>query len=257
MKAHSPAFPAFTALSLKVVGVILIVSSLIDYITLLIPFNVQEKAWQLTFATQIVDRGVIPLVGISFLLVGYWIGSSYSDSQGDENLFLDLKFWAFVLASILGLLFLVLPIVHMNNINQQSQEYLKQIDAGANQAQQQLAAQSQQVDALRKDPKKLAELDEAIKSGRFQGAQLQQLQELQKLTQDPKVLNERLTAAQTQLGSRKLKAENQTQTEAWKLGLRTSLSSLLLALGYIAIGWTGLRGLGGGSSPSRRKAQAR
>jgi hypothetical protein len=40
------------------------------------------------------------------------------------------------------------------------------------------------------------------------------------------------------------------------LGIRTGLSSLLLSIGYIAIGWTGLRDMGG-PQPSRRKAAVR
>ena len=66
----------FTSLALKLIGVILILSSLLDYITLAIPFQPLNAEWQIGFTGQIVDRGIVPMVGIAFLLVGYWIDTS-------------------------------------------------------------------------------------------------------------------------------------------------------------------------------------
>lgn len=56
----SVVYSPFTALALKTVGLILIVSALLDYVILAIPFNPLQREWQLSFTTQIVDRGVIP-----------------------------------------------------------------------------------------------------------------------------------------------------------------------------------------------------
>jgi len=40
--------------------------------------------------------------------------------------------------------------------------------------------------------------------------------------------------------SRREQAEQQAKQEAWQSGLRIGITSLLLSIGYIAIGWTGL-----------------
>ena len=254
----SPAYSPFTALTLKVVGLIMIVSSLLDFIILAIPFKPLDRAWQLGFTTQIVDRGIIPMVGIALLVAGYWIGNSIGGSSTEpKSSVQDLRFWAFLLSTLLGLIFLLLVPLHFINISKQSDEALKQITQKASQAEVQLETQTKQVDAIVKDPQKLSELERAIESGQVQGEQLARLQalreQLQTFKKDPKALNAQVDTAKTQIRSGKLEAENRAKTEALKLGLRTGLSSLLLAVGYSAIGWTGLRSLGG-TSPSRRKA---
>ncbi len=47
-----------------------------------------------------------------------------------------------------------------------------------------------------------------------------------------------------QIRQRRDEAEKQAKDNAWKSGLRIGISSLLLSIGYIIIGWTGLRGMG-------------
>jgi len=254
-------------LVLKLVGTILILSSLLDYIVLLFPFNPTNKGWQLSTAAQLVDRGIIPMVGLAFLLAGYWMsnvaGASSTDrpSAADGQPFLDLRLWAFLLSSILGLIFLLLVPLHLTNINTQKGLALAQINQGASQAESQLQSQLQQVDALTKNEQRLKELDQAINSGQAQGDQLTRLkairEQLQQFRQNPQALNQRLEQLQTELRSRKLEAEKTATQQAWKLGIRTGLSSLLLALGYSAIGWTGLMSMLGSRSGGRRKPKMR
>jgi hypothetical protein len=250
MKSSSVYSP-FTALALKIVGLIMILSSLLDYIILAIPspgVSPLKSEWQLALTSQLVDRGIIPMVGIALLVTGYWIANSVGASEAKSSV-QDLRFWAFILSSLLGLIFLLLVPLHFNNIRLQSDAALKQINQRATQAETQLDNQTKQVDALVKDPQKLSELDKAIQSGQVKGPQLAQLQALREqlntFKQDPKALNQQVEAAQTQIRSGRLEAEKRARSEALKLGLRTGLSSLLLAIGYIAIGWTGLRNLGG------------
>ena len=65
MKAsNSRQFSSVAARTLKVVGIILILSALLDCIVLSLPgetSDILNRAWQLAAATQIVDRGIIPL----------------------------------------------------------------------------------------------------------------------------------------------------------------------------------------------------
>lgn len=238
----------------------MIVSSLLDFIILAIPtpgVNPLTPDWQVGFTTQLVDRGIIPMVGIALLVVGYWVSSNSMVSSAEpRSSLLDLRLLAFILSSLLGLIFLLLVPVLFINVGKQSEVALKQIDQKASAAEVQLDTQTKQVNSLVKNPEKLSELDKAIASGQIQGDQLARLQDLkqqlQAFKQDPKALNQKIEEAQTKLRSGKLQAENQAKTGALKLSLRTGLSSLLLSIGYIVIGWTGLRSLGGTPASSRK-----
>lgn len=253
----SAVYSPFTALALKIVGLIMIVSALLDYIILAIPFNPVQREWQLTFTTQVVDRGIIPMVGIALLLAGYWVSSSVGALERKPAI-RDLRFWVLILSSLLGLVYLLLVPLHFNNIRAQSNQALQQIEQQAGQAETQLEAQSQQIDALIQNPDRISELDRAIESGQVQGEQLARLQtirqQLETFKQNPEALNQQLEQAQNQIRSGKQEAAQKARVEALKLGLRTGLSSLLLAIGYIALGWIGLRSLGNASAASRPKA---
>lgn len=240
----SPASFSFTALALKVVGVVMILSSLLDYILMTIPFNPGLREWQIGLATQFVDRGVIPLVGIVFVLLGYRVDNS---GVSPKSLVTDLRFWALLFSSLLGLIYLLIVPLHFNNVYAQSDQALKQINEKTTQAEAQLAAQTKQVDGLIKNPQQLAELDKAIASGQVQGEQLARLQTLKQqldtFKKDPKALSTQVETAKQQIAKGKQEAESRTKTEALKLSLRTGMSSLFLALAFIVVGWTGLRSL--------------
>ncbi|MBW4648457.1 MAG: HpsJ family protein [Kastovskya adunca ATA6-11-RM4] len=257
MKATtSPTNSSFTALTLKVVGLIMILSSLIDFILLAIPFNPLQREWQLSWTTQVVDRGIIPMVGIALLLAGYWISSNAAAVTERKSGAQDLRFWVLLLSSLLGLLYLLLVPLHLNNIRLASTQALEQINQRATQEEGRIQTESQQINTLIQDNQRLSELDQAIASGQVQGEQLQRLQairqQIEAIKKDPQALNQQVEAAQTQLRSRRLEAEKQARASAFKLGLRTGLSSLLLAIGYIAVGWTGLRSLKSSSQPRRK-----
>lgn len=267
MNSTSPLSP-YTSLCLKLVGIVLILSSLLDYLTLAIPFNVLEPEWQINFTTQIVDRGVVPLVGIVFLLIGYWIDGAVVSSNSPRKS-LDLRVPIFLLASALGLLFLLLVPLHLNNLRVASTSALEQIEQGAGEAENRLQTQFDQLNALSQDPQRLQQLnqqltqiDSVLESGQVQGQTLQaqqrqqlqqrraQLQNLRDLAQNPEALEAQLNQLQLQLREQILERENLARTEVLKQGLRIGLSSLLLAVGYIAIGWLGLRGMGKAKSRS-------
>lgn len=262
----------FTSLCLKIVGLILIISSLLDYITLAIPFQPLDAQWQISFTSQIVDRGIVPMVGMGFVLVGSWIEAS---SNPNKKAGFDVKLPVFMLASFLGLVFLLLVPLHLNNLRLASDSALTQIQQGADEAETRIKEQYDQLNTLAQDPQRLQqlegrlkEIDQAIGSGQFQGQSLnpeqlqrlqetkQQLQNFRELAKNPEALEARLNELQTQLRDQKLDREGRAKTEALKQGLRTGLSSLMLAIGYIIIGWLGLKGMGG-TSVSPKKASVR
>ena len=65
---NSAKMSLFTSFFLKLVGTILILASLLDYIVLAIPFRYQQEQWLVGFITQVVDRGIIPMIGIVFII---------------------------------------------------------------------------------------------------------------------------------------------------------------------------------------------
>ena len=265
-------FSPFVSLSLKVIGIITILSSLVDYIVLAIPFQPFKPEWQGNYITTIVDRGIVPMVGIAFLLVGYWIDGLVSSSSTEKkSAFLDLRLPVFILSSLLGLLFFLVIPLYLSNLGQASSTVLQQIQQGATQAEDRLQAQFEQLNRLAQSPQgiqqigeRIALIDKALASGQFQGQalspdqrqQLQQargqLQGIREVAKDPKKLEARLNELQNKLRDQKLERENLAKTEVFKRGLRIGLSSFLLAIGYIVIGWFGLRGTGSSLGQRRR-----
>ncbi len=241
------------ATSLKLVGGITIAASMIDFLTLLFPPEFSNRAWQLATTTNLVDRGIVPLVGIALLFTGYWIDSNLGKVPRRGNLALDIRFWTCLLSCLLGLVFLFTAVLHPNNVRIQSREALTQVEAEAEQANSQLdqrlsadlAQRRAQIDTLLQDE---VQLQAAIASGNLDAAQQAQIEQFRS---DPAALQafldsqvgEAKTQLQTRIGEQKKDATQRLKTEATKATIRITLSSLLLAIGYTYIGWQGLRRL--------------
>ena len=269
------------ARTLKVVGIILILSFLIDFIILLLPFQPTNRDWQINLATALVDRGIVPMVGLGMLFSGYWADSVANDGSGSSGI--DLRMPALILSSILGLIFLLIFPLHLNNVRQASLQRVEQINKQAEQAQTQLNRQlsqfqaqlnsdqgktalenrrkqlKTQINELLKDDNKYNEainspglnpnLKELLRQAKADPKNVDKLIDQQV---DPQALaNQQLS----QIRDRKEQAASREKEGAWRSGVRIGISSLLLAIGYIIIGWKGLRNMGamGGNS---RKATA-
>jgi ABC-type multidrug transport system fused ATPase/permease subunit len=241
------------AISLKLVGAITILAALIDFLTLLFPPQFGNRAWQLATTTQLVDRGIVPLVGIALLFTGYWIDSSLGNQPRRGSLAVDVRFWTCLLACFLGLIFLLTTVVHPNNVRIQSREALEQVNAEAEQAtseaatrvNDELARRRAQIDVLLSDE---AQLQAAIESGNLGEAERAQIEQFRDNPDElDKYLNSRSGEVQTELktriGEQQKEATERLRTEAFKATVRVTLSSLLLAIGYTFIGWAGLRRL--------------
>ncbi|MEO1211659.1 MAG: HpsJ family protein [Cyanobacteria bacterium J06638_20] len=255
---NSPAsrpLSSLSALSLRVAGIIVTLSAVIDMLILPIPYQFGERVWQLAATTQIVDRGLVPLVGLALLFSSYWVENSAGIGQGDRPLWATLRFWAAILASILGLLYVVLFPLHLNNVrlnNAAVQEQLTQeAEAAEGAAQQQLLAQVQQrrlqIGQLLQAPDE--QLDEAVAQNLLSAEDADQVREFR---ENPETIDPFLQEqAQASLAEELTRIQEQRETEAdatrtdsFKSGFRVGLNSLLLAVGYIVIGWFGLRFLG-------------
>ncbi|MDA0867644.1 MAG: HpsJ family protein, partial [Cyanobacteria bacterium] len=223
------------AISMKIVGLVTILSALIDYLVLLLPPDLANPQWVLGLTTQLVDRGIVPLVGIALLLTGFWVERMATRGGRGGNLLLDLRFWSCALSSLLGVIFLVVVAVHILNVRTTSQEALAQVTREANQAttqlEQRLAGelnqQRQQLTLLFQDE---TLLQQAIETGQLP-------EEVRQFQDDPaaldQFLNERAQEAQqriqSEIGNRREEADQQVRREAVKSAIRIASSGLLLA----------------------------
>lgn len=258
----------FTSIALKTVGAILIISSLIDYITLAIPFQPLDSQWQIAFTSQVVDRGIVPMVGIAFMMVGYWVESSVSRATTSSGF--SFKLPVFILSLFMGLVFLILVPLYLNNLRLVSTDVLGQIEQEAGVQETRISEQYEQLNTISADPQRLQllenriqELDQAIGSGQLQGRSLnaeqlqrlqanrQQLQSVRELAQNPEELEIKKQELQTQLLNQKKEREGRARIETIKRGVRTGLSSFLLAIGYLVMGWFGFQGTKSGGQQSR------
>lgn len=267
MKAtNSRQFSSVAARTLKVVGIILILSALLNSIVLSLPGEISDmsnRGWQLAAATQIVDRGIIPLMGIALLMTGFWVDSSTGVSIDRRNVWVDLRFWALLIASLLGLIYLLLVPVHLNNTRLELKDALVLLDKEAGQAEAKLDAQI-------KSEQYKSELEQRKSLLRSQiGALLQddgKLQQelknpnlpkelktvLQESKNDPKALDKFLeqqaqelpNQARKEISTQKQQKEKELRTRSRNSSLQTGINSLLLAIGYITVGWSGLRSMG-------------
>ena len=270
-----------TSRTMKVVGIILILSFLVDILILSFPPQPTNTAWQTGLATAFVDRGIVPMVGLGMLFAGHWV-DSFDDSSPSG---IDLRFPALILSSILGLIFLLIFPMHLNNVNKISKRDVAQVTARAEQAESQVQGQLQQVQARLNTDQAKAQIEEQKKKIRAQFSELlkddtrynealkntripqQQKDLLKKFKADPKALDAFIAEQSdpTQLANQRLSqirqdkqaAVKRAKDSAWKSGLRVGMSSLLLSIGYIIIGWTGLRSKGATSGGGKRKATAR
>jgi ABC-type multidrug transport system fused ATPase/permease subunit len=250
-------FP-FPAWIFKLTGIVLILSFVVDFLILLFASQPRNSQWQVSLATAAVDRGLIPLIGLALIFAGYWIDSNTSDRINNRQSWFDLRLWA-ILSSLLGLFFLLLIPIHINNVNQASAQTIGRINQEAQQAEtnlqtqinqlqpqveQQQAQFKNQVQALLQNEQLF---NQAIKSDRYSENEKKLLQQFKA---DPKALD-RYLAQQApatlaneklnQIRSQRQELEQQARQEAWRSGLRVGIDSLLFAIAYVAIGWTGLR----------------
>jgi hypothetical protein len=238
-----------TPLALKTAGAVLILSSLIDLVFMLCfpPENLilEGNRWWLYATSQLVDRGLLPLVGIAFVIAGDWIEIVSTEDGGERGN--TWRIGTFSLASLLGLIFILIIPFQLMTTNDFKAQDLKKIGDEVTQLEQGIKSNLQQINAQGKDKirEQITAIDKELKSGQAQGERLAGLQltksKLELLLADPKQFAKESEQNLQQLQKQKQKAETQASERMLKTGVRTSMASLLLAIAYITIGWAGLR----------------
>ena len=263
MRASTKRQPApLASRILVVVGIILILSSLLDFFILGVPFDVQNRQWLLRFISGLVDRGIVPLVGIGLLFGGTWIARrSGAAKNASGSPLLDPRFWALVLSLTLGALFLLLTPLYLNGARLLGETERENIETGATNATEQIPTQ---VNTLKERLKVVAANPERIQQLLDSGqVPEEQAERLQRLKDDPnsvdaqaEELGEQL---KEQIQERRTQALEDSSTRLLRSMVTTGANSFILAVGYLTIGWFGLKGRGttaAKKSGRRKKSQA-
>jgi hypothetical protein len=229
---------------LKLAGILLIVSALVDYILLPIPFQWGDPQWQLRMTTKLVERGVIPLMGMAFIIGGYGFDKTSETSPSNRgNKWQDLHFWSAVISSLLGLFFLLLVPIHIGNVLAARDATVEKINQETTQTKQELEKSLQQrqkdLEILLTDPQSL---ENYIENNNLSPEKQNRLQEFQN---NPEALQQQTKTVgnimKEQIEQRRLVALKDSKVGAIKSSIRIGVESLLLASGYVVIGWTGLK----------------
>jgi hypothetical protein len=273
-----------TSFSLKLIGVICILSFFLGWLFLLFPLEITDKLWQINLCRSLVEQGFLPLLGLGAILTAFYVGRTEESSHPSS---LSLKLPIFILSSLLGLMFLLIFPLYLGNVNQIKEQGLTRINKEAEQLENQVKSQLAQIqNQLSNDQVKASvekqraalkeqlktQLNELVKDEQkytqaINNNQLPTAQKdlLKKYKGNPQSLDN-FIAQQTdpqqlanqridQINSQKEQQLQKTQADAWK-ELRTGINSLLLSIGYTVIGWRGLRGTGVSKSSSRRSKSA-
>ncbi|AKG23656.1 hormogonium polysaccharide biosynthesis protein HpsJ [Calothrix sp. 336/3] len=264
----------------KVVGTVLLLSFVLDLVILLIDFKPTDKASQIALASNLVERGIVPMVGLALMFAGYWVDTT-DDSRSSG---IDLRFPALILSSILGLMFFVIAPIHTTNVIAQKNQNLEQIRKDAEQAETALTNQVNQVKAqLNSNEQVKAELEKQKTQVKTQFSELLKDEErykqalsnpnlpqtqkdlLKKFKANPQELDKYIAQQSdpeqlanqrlSQIRTRKEELEKQAESSL-RPGMRIALSSWLLSIGYVIIGWSGLKNMGA-LKGSIKKATAR
>lgn len=246
---------SFTALSLRVLGGVLILSSLVDYAIVTFPLMPLENAWQVNFTNQVVGRGVNPLLGIIALLLASWVDFKSGKKADLKASITDMRFLSFILSIILGIIFFLVIPLHIDNMQNIRDQSLSQIEQETQQREQQVQAQFNQLQALAQSPEAKQELDKQIKAindalskGQVPPQQIaeveakkQELLNFQRFANDPNALNARLDELKKTVTDAREKQRKEAEKTVFKEVIQTSLRSLFLGLGYLFVGWLGIQ----------------
>jgi hypothetical protein len=230
-----------TSLVLPLVGIVLILTFVFDFTVRLFGLDFAKPDVLLNLLNELIDRGVIPLIGLTFVSAGFWLNKALSQPTSDPNSptastspLSNPQFWAFVFASLLGLLFLLLVPIHFSTSGQMVTAAITRADQQEAQMRFGIQQEQDQINQVLA----AGQLDQLLQQKNLQPEQLALLQELKK---DPKALDKKAAQRLSEMKTQKQTAINQVNKEASMNRWRAEVRSILLALGFVAVGWTGLR----------------
>jgi hypothetical protein len=224
---------------LRLVGIILILSFFLDFIvTLAIVPQFDNLQWRLNFANAFIDRGLTPLIGFALLYAGFWIQLNTHGISAEASMeraaWQDWRFWAFVFSSVLGLLFLLVIVFYFNVTGQIVDQLEKQVNDQVTQQLNRLEQESRQYKAWVAN----GQVEQILKSNQLP-TDLQML--LRQAQQTPQVLDQVANSKKQQVLAAQAQTLGQARGDIWQNRIRMGIRSFLASIGFITIGWSGLR----------------
>jgi hypothetical protein len=243
------------ARAISIVGLVAIALSLVDYLTLLISPEFGDRTWVQATTAQVVDRGIIPAIGMALLLFGLWMESRTTSTVSPWVK--PLKGIVLVIATLFGIVLLITAPVHLLNVRSQAQENLAQIGREAVDVENQLDSEAfknnvdQRQQVLRQQAEELLNNEEQfnalLESGDLSDEQKSFLRQAQS---NPAALDEYIATQTTnfagqligRIRERRAQLDSQERVRAIRSGIQTGANGFVLAFGYLAIGWFGFAG---------------
>jgi hypothetical protein len=228
-----------TSLVLPIVGIILLLTVVYDFAVRLFTLAGDKPDLQLNFLNELIDRGVIALLGLALVYAGFWINqflkaTANTTPNPETAPWRSAQFWTFILASVLGLLFLLLIPFHFSVSGQILSASSTRADQQEAQIKFQIQQQQQEIQSVLAG----GQLDQLLQRKDIAPDKLAILQELKK---DPQSFDKKAVQQLEEMKKQKQQALDQVSKEVALNRWRAEVRSLLLTLGFIAIGWTGLR----------------
>lgn len=253
---------ALASRGLKIAGTVLILVTLLNFILLIIPPNFGSPNWWLNLTSQVIQQGIVPLLGIAALLAAIGcevvIGTASETDRWIEN----TKIRMVRLSLLFGIIFLILIPTHALAAVMASQQAIANIEREAEASLEQVELQLQQQQQVYlgileadEDPEVL--LNDLIGEETLTDEQLAQFQEF---VENPQTIDRQIQSLRAslveQVQNRSSRAKEESRFGVWKSIARFGLTSILLSTCYLNIAFIG-RGIGKKPKPAKVKKRRR
>jgi hypothetical protein len=228
-------------------GIIVALLALVDFSILLLPPEVGDVRWRLNVMSQLVDRGIIPLIGFALVLWGFWIQACQGFKERSRS---TVLIPIFVLAGILGITYFGIMLFYLSDNNEVKVADVAQVEQQAKQREAQLdnrlTQELGQINVLLQNEDQLQQQLQNNTLSSDDQAQLEQLlAQLEPFKNDPEALRERTAQTRDEALSL-IRQQKETRQKAiressFRAGIRIPLSSLFLALGYLFLSILGFQ----------------
>lgn len=264
----------FIPVGLKIMGGILIVSSTLYFVGLAISFQPNDASWLKAFTSEIVNLGIVPLIGLILILIAYRLESVLNNQKRSR---LRTRKIVSLLSVFLGILYLTVvplaqnvvlvdnsdvfasiePVTDVKTKLRTKYQQFNDIERQVREAQARLENQKQSSQivsnpqSFQRLEARLRELDAAIAEPQLLSQQLTEeqiatlsdtrvrLEKLIQLANNPPAWEQHIQKLEIQLRSARLVNEHRAKLELVKHGIWTGINSLMLAIAYLTIGSIG------------------